>query len=67
MTKFKTGDTVKWLLVRSRGLLSIWETGKIVGWYAENAPIIQVEKPDPEGNTAFVCYTSAIHLNEEQI
>jgi hypothetical protein len=65
MAKFKTKDKVKWLLVRSRGQEPIWKYGKIIGWYAEDAPIIQVDTPDEEGNTAFVYFTSAIHLAGE--
>lgn len=64
MPKFKTNDNVNWLLVRSRGLPALWKHGKIVGWYAEDAPIIQVDTPDEEGNTAFVYFTSALHLDE---
>jgi hypothetical protein len=66
MVRFKTKDKVKWLVPQSRGKSAIWRYGKIIGWYAEDAPIIQVEIADEEGNTAFVYYTSALQLNEEE-
>ena len=69
MEKFKTGDIVKWEISSPAWLvhspnIEFLQCGKIIGWFAQDMPIVSSEYPDADGNTAAVMRTSQLILVE---